>query len=293
MPRAWGLPDRDYYVKTEKRFQEAREKYRVYVAHMIELSGKSRAESRRMAEAVFGMEKQLARGLARQRGPARPEGHRPQDELRRPHDPRPGLRLAGLRRHREASPRGPERPAAGVPEGDGPTAAGGAASLLEGLPRLAPRPVRRPLPLRSLRAGGVRLRGAVPRRGEGDEAALEALRRVHGPAARRGARPQVRREVLPARGQGPHAGAREEPAPRHGRHASAASTGWARGRRRRPSRSSRPSIPRSATPTGGRTTRRWRSRATRSGQTLWPAGSGTWTTTARRSASRWTAAAGG
>ena len=55
-----GLPDRDYYVKTEKRFQEAREKYRVYVAHMIELSGKSRAESRRMAEAVFGIEKQLA-----------------------------------------------------------------------------------------------------------------------------------------------------------------------------------------------------------------------------------------
>ena len=57
-----GLPDRDYYVKTEKRFQEAREKYRLHVAHMIELSGKSRAESRRMAEAVFGMEKQLALG---------------------------------------------------------------------------------------------------------------------------------------------------------------------------------------------------------------------------------------
>jgi putative endopeptidase len=55
-----GLPDRDYYVKTEPRFQEAREKYRVYVAHLIELSGKSRAESRREADAVFGMEKQLA-----------------------------------------------------------------------------------------------------------------------------------------------------------------------------------------------------------------------------------------
>jgi endothelin-converting enzyme/putative endopeptidase len=55
-----GLPDRDYYVKTEPRFQEAREKYRVHVAHMIELSGKSRADSRRMAEAVFGMEKRLA-----------------------------------------------------------------------------------------------------------------------------------------------------------------------------------------------------------------------------------------
>ena len=55
-----GLPDRDYYVKTEPRFQEAREKYRVHVAHLIELSGKSRADSRRAADAVFGMEKQLA-----------------------------------------------------------------------------------------------------------------------------------------------------------------------------------------------------------------------------------------
>jgi putative endopeptidase len=55
-----GLPDRDYYVKTEPRFQEARAKYRIHVAHVIELGGKSRAESRREADAVFGMEKQLA-----------------------------------------------------------------------------------------------------------------------------------------------------------------------------------------------------------------------------------------
>jgi putative endopeptidase len=55
-----GLPDRDYYVKTEPRFQEAREKYRVHVAHMIELSGRSRADSRRAADAVFSMEKRLA-----------------------------------------------------------------------------------------------------------------------------------------------------------------------------------------------------------------------------------------
>jgi endothelin-converting enzyme/putative endopeptidase len=55
-----GLPDRDYYVKTEPRFREAREKYRVHVAHMIELGGKSRAESRKNAEAVFSMERDLA-----------------------------------------------------------------------------------------------------------------------------------------------------------------------------------------------------------------------------------------
>jgi endothelin-converting enzyme/putative endopeptidase len=55
-----GLPDRDYYVKTEPRFQDAREKYRVHVAHLLELGGKSRADSRREADLVFAMEKELA-----------------------------------------------------------------------------------------------------------------------------------------------------------------------------------------------------------------------------------------
>jgi len=55
-----GLPDRDYYVKAEPRFQEAREKYKVHVAHMLELAGASRADSRKGAEAVFAFEKQLA-----------------------------------------------------------------------------------------------------------------------------------------------------------------------------------------------------------------------------------------
>jgi endothelin-converting enzyme/putative endopeptidase len=55
-----GLPDRDYYLKAEPRFQEARERYKVHVAHVIELGGASRAASRRAAEAVFAMERQLA-----------------------------------------------------------------------------------------------------------------------------------------------------------------------------------------------------------------------------------------
>jgi endothelin-converting enzyme/putative endopeptidase len=55
-----GLPDRDYYVKTEPRFQEAREKYRSHVMRMLELAGARRAEARQAAAAVFGMEKQLA-----------------------------------------------------------------------------------------------------------------------------------------------------------------------------------------------------------------------------------------
>ncbi len=55
-----GLPDRDYYLKTEPRFQEAREKYQLHVAHMLELGGKSREDSRKGAQAVFALEKRLA-----------------------------------------------------------------------------------------------------------------------------------------------------------------------------------------------------------------------------------------
>jgi len=55
-----GLPDRDYYVKTEPRFQEAREKYRAHVARMVRLAGLGEAEARSAAETVFAMEKALA-----------------------------------------------------------------------------------------------------------------------------------------------------------------------------------------------------------------------------------------
>ena len=55
-----GLPDRDYYVKAEPRFQQARERYRLHVAHVLELAGASRAASRRQAGAVFALERQLA-----------------------------------------------------------------------------------------------------------------------------------------------------------------------------------------------------------------------------------------
>ncbi|MFN8091154.1 MAG: M13 family metallopeptidase [Vicinamibacteria bacterium] len=55
-----GLPDRDYYLKPEPRFQEAREKYKLHVAHVLELAGATRAASRREADAVFAFERQLA-----------------------------------------------------------------------------------------------------------------------------------------------------------------------------------------------------------------------------------------
>ena len=55
-----GLPDRDYYIKTEPRFQEAREKYLVHVANMFKLAGYDEAKAKAAADTVFQVEKKLA-----------------------------------------------------------------------------------------------------------------------------------------------------------------------------------------------------------------------------------------
>ena len=55
-----GLPDRDYYLKPEPRFQEARQKYRVHVAKMFELAGYSQPDAQAAAETVFRVEEKLA-----------------------------------------------------------------------------------------------------------------------------------------------------------------------------------------------------------------------------------------
>ncbi|MGC2695449.1 MAG: M13 family metallopeptidase [Candidatus Angelobacter sp.] len=55
-----GLPDRDYYLKPEPRFQEAREKYLVHVAAMFKLIGYDDAKAKAAAGTVFQIEKKLA-----------------------------------------------------------------------------------------------------------------------------------------------------------------------------------------------------------------------------------------
>lgn len=55
-----GLPDRDYYLKPEKRFADARAKYRVHVAKMFELTGYAPAAARSASAAIFAMETRLA-----------------------------------------------------------------------------------------------------------------------------------------------------------------------------------------------------------------------------------------
>ncbi|MCI0570468.1 MAG: M13 family metallopeptidase [Myxococcaceae bacterium] len=68
-----GLPDRDYYFKSEPRFVEAREKYRAHVARMFQLAGASEADAKQASDAVFAMETELAEDsldLVAQRDPS-------------------------------------------------------------------------------------------------------------------------------------------------------------------------------------------------------------------------------
>ena len=46
-----GLPDRDYYLKPEQRFQEAREKYHTHVANIFRLAGYNDQQAQAAARA--------------------------------------------------------------------------------------------------------------------------------------------------------------------------------------------------------------------------------------------------
>jgi endothelin-converting enzyme/putative endopeptidase len=56
-----SLPDRDYYLKPDKRFADAREKYRAHVAKMFELAGSSKAAAQKASDVVFDFETRLAK----------------------------------------------------------------------------------------------------------------------------------------------------------------------------------------------------------------------------------------
>ena len=57
-----GLPDRDYYLKTDAKSVELRKKYVAHVAKMFELEGIAPAEAAKKADAVMAIETALAKG---------------------------------------------------------------------------------------------------------------------------------------------------------------------------------------------------------------------------------------
>ena len=55
-----GLPEREYYLGSEPRFAEAREKYRAHVAAVLALGGMPAAAARKAAEDILALETRLA-----------------------------------------------------------------------------------------------------------------------------------------------------------------------------------------------------------------------------------------
>ena len=55
-----GLPDRDYYTKTDEKSKETREKYVKHVARMLQLAGQSESDATANADAIMKMETQMA-----------------------------------------------------------------------------------------------------------------------------------------------------------------------------------------------------------------------------------------
>jgi endothelin-converting enzyme/putative endopeptidase len=55
-----GLPDRDYYLKPDRRFADARQRYQAHAARIFQLTGLTAGQARAAAGVVFAMEKQLA-----------------------------------------------------------------------------------------------------------------------------------------------------------------------------------------------------------------------------------------
>jgi putative endopeptidase len=55
-----GRPDRDYYFKTEERFQKARENYKAYVTKIFTLVGMNDADAAKATDTMMAMETRLA-----------------------------------------------------------------------------------------------------------------------------------------------------------------------------------------------------------------------------------------
>src|SRR6185437_10907021 len=56
-----GLPERDYYFRTDSRSEEIRKKYIAHVARMFVLAGTPPAEAQKKAAAVMAIETSLAK----------------------------------------------------------------------------------------------------------------------------------------------------------------------------------------------------------------------------------------
>ena len=77
-----GLPDRDYYIKTDAKSVETRQKYVEHVQKMLELLGEPPRTAKTDAQTVMDDRNRAGQSLAHARGPARSLQAVPQDDAR-------------------------------------------------------------------------------------------------------------------------------------------------------------------------------------------------------------------
>ncbi len=58
-----GLPERDYYLKTDAKSKEIRDKYKVHIANLFALTGVAEKEAKLTSELVIKLETQLAKSM--------------------------------------------------------------------------------------------------------------------------------------------------------------------------------------------------------------------------------------
>ena len=192
------MPDRDYYLKDDARFKEAREKYRAYLQRLFTLAGSNEAQAKAATETVMRVETRYAQASL------------DNVALRDPQQTDHKMTFAQLQKLAPAFDWDRYYAATGLTQGDLNVPEPKLmqefdrqlreTSLADWQTYLRSRVLDSAAP--SLSADFVKaefdVSRGVPQRRARDEAALEALRGGDRRAARRGARPQVRREVFPA-----------------------------------------------------------------------------------------------
>ena len=212
-----GLPDRDYYMKTDAKSVEIRAKYLAHVAAMFELLGDPPAAAQAGAQTVMEIETALAKAsLTRveRRDPYKLFHKMTRAQLAAltpAFDWNSYFAASGGRR-----PRRIQRHRAGVLQRGGDTARLAQPRRLENVPALAPGPFRGALPFHALRHRQFRFLQQVSARHEAAAAALETLRPVRGSQPRRSARPGLRRQDVQRRYQGSRAGHDQRDSKSHG-----------------------------------------------------------------------------
>ncbi len=210
-----GLPERDYYLKTDEKSVKLREQYVAHVAKMLELAGAAPAKAAADAKTILAFETKLAQASMNN------VDFRDPDKTYHPmtvaafSQATPNLAWATYFEDQKIpAVDDAQRLAAGVLQGRERAGQVRAPRDLEDLSALAVPVGRGADAPQEVRGRELRLLRQDALRHSRDPAALEALRDRDGQRARDGARKDLRPGVFPAGGEEAGRRAREEPAPR-------------------------------------------------------------------------------